>query len=40
MDDVITSGATVNAAALALRNAGATAVTALAAARTPRPGAA
>ena len=40
VDDVITSGATVNAAALALRKAGATAVTALAAARTPRPGAA
>ena len=40
VDDVITSGATVSAAAYALRRAGATAVTALAVARTPRPGAA
>ena len=38
VDDVVTSGATVNAAASALRNAGATSVTVLAAARTPRPG--
>lgn len=39
VDDVITSGATVAAAALTLRRAGATSVAALAAARTPRPGA-
>jgi predicted amidophosphoribosyltransferase len=37
VDDVITSGATVAAAARALRQAGATSVVALAAARTPRP---
>ncbi len=37
VDDVITSGATVAAAALALRRAGASSVTALAAARTPFP---
>lgn len=40
VDDVITSGATVSAVALALRSAGASAVTALAAARTPPPRAA
>ncbi|HEX9994642.1 MAG TPA: phosphoribosyltransferase family protein, partial [Acidimicrobiales bacterium] len=37
VDDVVTSGATVTAAALALRRAGAARVVVLAAARTPSP---
>lgn len=38
VDDVVTSGATLTAAATALRSAGASAVIGAAAARTPRPG--
>jgi adenine/guanine phosphoribosyltransferase-like PRPP-binding protein len=40
VDDVATTGATIAAAADALRRAGVTSVVAVTAARTPRPGAA
>ncbi|MDQ3304767.1 MAG: ComF family protein [Actinomycetota bacterium] len=39
VDDVVTSGSTVRASAVALRSAGASSVVVLAAARTPQPGA-